>query len=173
MKNKTKLDSLPKIHRRLFKLWSEKVRERASHTCEYCGRKVGDQNESGQKLKKVDAHHLQSRKIKNNPLKWDIRNSVCVCPMHHKFSCNESFHHAPIITINWLISKHPDRFNYVLEHFNDIVDLDNRLILEEIERCLNNNEFIDFKKLKDIEKNFPREKKREKIEKKELLFENL
>jgi hypothetical protein len=160
MKNKKKkLESLPKIHRRLFKLWGEKVRSVAQNTCEYCGRKVGDLDDDGKKLVKVDSHHIQSRKVSGNPLKWDVRNSVCACPLHHKFSCNESFHRAPAVTINWLIKNRPERFNYILEHYKDKVDLDNRLILAEIERCLNNNELIDVEKLKQIEKEFPRQPK--------------
>jgi len=160
---KEKLESLPKIRKRLFKIWSEKCRERANHKCEYCGRGKGDLNENGKPLVKVDAHHLQSRKISGNPLKWDLRNSVCVCPLHHKFSCNESFHKSPIITIAWLIKNHPERFNYVLEHYNDTVDLDNRNILGEIEKCLNNNEPLNIDKLKEIEKNYPRKSPEIKI----------
>lgn len=148
-KKKIKLQSLPRIHRRLFKLWSEKVRNRAGNACEYCGKKVGE-------IIKVDAHHIQSRKIKNNPLKWDIRNAVSVCPLHHKFSCNESFHKAPVITINWLIKNHPERFNHIIEHYNDEVDLDNREVLKEIESCLNEDRPIDIAKLKEIAKQFPR-----------------
>lgn len=158
---KVKLQSIPRINRRLFSKWSLIVRERAKNCCEYCGKKVGE-NLDGNKLIKVDAHHLQSRKIKDNPLKFDINNSVCVCPFHHRFSCNESFHKAPVITINWLIKNHPERYNYVLEHFNDRVDLQNREVLKEIERCLDAKESLDINKLKDIAKQFPREVKERK-----------
>ena len=144
-----KLEKLPKIRKRLFKLWSEKCRERANYKCEYCNRGKGDII-NGKDLIKLDAHHLQSRRIRGNPLKFDLRNSVCVCPLHHKFSCNESFHKAPVITIAWLIKNHPERFNYIMEHYNDIVNLNNRNILYEIERCLNNNESLDVEKLKKI-----------------------
>jgi len=104
----------------------------------------------------MNAHHLQSRRNKSNPLKWDIRNSVCVCPLHHKFSCSESFHNSPVITINWLIKNRPERFNYILEHFNDEVDLENRLILKEIERCLIEDIPLDINRLKQIEIESPR-----------------
>jgi hypothetical protein len=163
-KKKKKLESIPKINRRLFKLWSEKVRARAKNTCEYCGKKVGDLSEEGKPLVKVDAHHLQSRKISNNPLKWDLRNAVCACPLHHKFSCNESFHRAPVITINWLMKNHPERFNYILEHFNDNIDLQNREVLKEIEKCLNEDLPLDIQKLKEIETANPRIIKNSKIE---------
>jgi len=166
---KKKLESLPKIHRRLFKLWSEKARTNCNNTCEFCGRKVGDIGEDGKKLSKVDAHHLQSRKIRNNPLKWDLRNAVVACPLHHKFSCNSSFHRGPVVTINWLMKNRPEKFNYILEHYNDEVDLDNRDILKEIERCLESNEPINVEKLKEIEKNNPR--KPQKVELAGSLFE--
>jgi hypothetical protein len=160
---KNKLESLPKIHKRLFKLWSEKVREANNNTCEWCGKKIGDIGEGGNPIKAMNAHHLQSRKNKYNPLKWDIRNAVCVCPNHHKFSCSESFHNSPVVTINWLMKNRPGRFKYVLEHFNDKVDLENRLILKEIERCLIENVPLDLEKLQQIEKEFPREQKKPKL----------
>ena len=167
---KKKLESIPKINRRLFKLWSEKVRSRANNSCEYCGKRVGELSIDGKPLIKVDSHHLQSRKIKDNPLKFDILNAVSVCPLHHKFSCNESFHRSPIITINWLIKNHPERFNHVLEHFNDTVDLQNRDVLKEIEKCLNEGKSLDLNKLKEIESKYPRQPKKSK-KPKETLFD--
>jgi hypothetical protein len=152
---KKKIDSLPKIHRRLFKLWSEKVRARANFLCEYCGKGKGEIQESGKPITKLDAHHLITRQIKDNPLKFDIRNGVAADPTHHKFG-SLSFHKNPVITIAWLIKTRPDDFKYITEHFSDKVDIDNRLILQEIERCLNNDEFINIEKLKEIEEKYPR-----------------
>ena len=142
-----KLEKLPKIRRRLFKLWSLKCRERANYKCEYCNRGIGDII-NGKALIKVDAHHLQTRNISGNPLKFDIRNGVCVCPLHHKFSCTASFHKSPVVMIAWLMKNFPERFYHVLEHHNDIVNLDNRDILYEIEDCLNKNRPIDVVRLK-------------------------
>ena len=144
-----RLESLPKIRRRLFKLWSLKCRERAGYKCEYCNRGKGDII-NGKALIKLDAHHLQTRKIRGNPLKFDLRNSVCVCPLHHKFSCTASFHKSPIVMIAWSMKNFPERFYHVLEHYNDIVNLDNRNVLYAIERYLNNNEPLDVEKLKKI-----------------------
>ena len=160
---KVKLESLAKIHRRLFKIWSEKVRKLGKNICEFCGKKVGDVGEGGNPIKAMNAHHLQSRKNKYNPLKWDIRNAVCVCAKCHKFSPDASFHLSPVVTINWLMKNRPERFNYVLDHFNDKIDLENRLILKEIERCLVENAPLDLNKLKQIEQEFPREQKKPKI----------
>lgn len=154
-----KKPKLVTIKRKLFKIWSEKVREKADHICEYCGASVNNPENT---CNKVDSHHIQSRKIKNNPLKWDIRNGICLCPFHHKFSCNESFHNSPVVTINWLKENIPDKFNYILEHYQDEVDLDNLHVLEEIEKCLIEDKNIDINHLKKIEENNPRGRRKKK-----------
>jgi len=99
---KKKLDSPAKIHRRLFKLWSEKVRAKVGNKCEFCGKTKGDIQESGKPVTKIDAHHLITRQIKDNPLKFDIRNGVGADPTHHKFG-SLSFHKNPVITIAWFL----------------------------------------------------------------------
>ena len=167
-----KLESIPKINRRLFKLWSEQVRKRSNNCCEYCNRKVGETDKEDKILRKIDAHHLQSRKVKDNPLKFDILNAVAVCPLHHKFSCNESFHRAPVITINWLIKKFPERFEHVLINYNNNVDLQNREVLKEIEKCLNECQKLDINKLKEIERNNPRQITSKKVKYVGTLDEN-
>jgi hypothetical protein len=154
---KKKLDSLPKIRRRLFKLWSEAVRERGGHQCEYCDIKKGDLNKNG-KVTKIDAHHLLSRDIKDCPLKFDIMNGIGVCPFCHKFGA-PSFHRDPITTVTWLQEHHPDRYEYVLKCASLTIDLDNRKVLEEIEERLKAHEPLDFDKLVEIEAQFPRRKK--------------
>lgn len=161
---KIKLESIPKINRRLFKKWSEVVRK--NQTCEYCGKKVGDLSLEGKPLLKVDAHHVQSRKVKDNPLKFDIENGICLCPLHHKFSCNESFHRSPVITINWLMINRPKSFKYILENFNVTVDLQNREVLKAIEKYLDEGKSLDIPKLKEIEAQFPKEPKKTRIPKK-------
>lgn len=162
---KKKIDSLPKVKRRLFKLWSLSVRERAGHKCEFCGIEKGSEyvNAAGKTIKtKIDAHHLLSRDVKDCPLKFDIMNSVAVCPFHHKFGI-PSFHRDPITTITWLQANEPERYEYVLSKSSFKVDLDNRKVLEEIENRLKENLPLDFEKLKEIEEEFPR-KKRVKVE---------
>jgi hypothetical protein len=82
-----------------------------------------------------------------------------VCPIHHKFSSTESFHRSPVVTIDWLIKHHPERYNHILKHFKDTVDLQNREVLKEIEACLNDSKPLDIDKLKEIERLNPREVK--------------
>jgi len=154
MKSKTKkikLTPIPRINRRLFKIWSEKVRARANKSCEYCGKKIGEIGESGNPINKVDAHHLNTRYMKSNPLKWDISNGISLCPFHHKFGIL-SFHKSPVITIEWLRLNIPDRHSHVLTHFNESVDLTNREILAKIEEWLNNDQPIDYELLNVMNK---------------------
>lgn len=151
---KKKLDSIPKINRRLFKLWSESVKERAGDKCEFCGHKTGEDNGHGI-INKIDSHHIISRKIKDSPLKFDVRNGVIADPFHHKFGI-PSFHKDPITTITWLIKTRPEDYKFLLENSLFIVDMENRYVLEEIERRLVAKELLNFNKLKDIEKQFPR-----------------
>lgn len=154
---KKKLDSIPKINRRLFKLWSEAVKERAGGKCEFCGHKTKEDNGHGL-INKLDSHHLISRKIKDSPFKFDIRNGVLADPFHHKFGI-PSFHKDPITTITWFIKNRPDDYKFLLENCTFSVDLENRKVLEEIEKCLVVKEPLDFHKLKEIEQQFPRQPK--------------
>ena len=151
---KKKLDSIPKINRRLFKLWSIAVRERAGHKCEFCGITKGDINKNGVKCK-VDAHHLMSRNVKNCPLKFDILIGIGVCPFCHKFGI-PSFHRDPVTTITWLQKNLSERYERVLQYNLFTVDLENRKVLEEIESKLIAKLPLDLEKLKSIEAEFPR-----------------
>lgn len=161
MKNKKikkkKIESIPKINRRLFKKWSEAVRERAGDTCEFCGKKRGEDNGHGI-INKLDSHHMLSRKIKDNPLKFHIENGVLVCPFHHKFGI-PSFHRDPVTTIDWLLKNRPQSYAFILKNSLFSVSLDNRSVLEEIEKRLDAKEPLDLQKLIEIEKANPRQPK--------------
>lgn len=150
---KIKLTPIPKINRKLFKLWSEKVRERANKKCEYCGIAIGEIGKNGKPINKLDSHHLVSRIKKNSFLKWDLNNGVCVCSGCHKFS-EDSFHRSPITTIAWLIKNHPERFDYVVSNFNVKIDLENRLVLQEIESKLLEGKPLDLEILKKLDQEY-------------------
>ena len=152
---KKKLDSIPKINRRLFKLWSLAVREPLNGKCEFCGKSIGEMGPSGKPINKLDAHHLLSRNIKDCPLKFDIRNGVGACPFCHKFG-TPSFHRDPITTITWLQEHQSERYNFVLENCAFTVDLQNRKVLEEIESKLKEQLPLDLDKINAIEAEFPR-----------------
>lgn len=151
VKKKKKLDPIPKINRRLFKLWSEAVRSRNEFKCEYCKKGRGDIGHGGNPINKIDAHHFMNRDITDCPLKFDIRNGIGLCPYHHKFSPDESFHMNPVITMEWLQKNRPDSYKFVLENYKIRVNLHDREILEEIEERLKNKEPLDLDKLISID----------------------
>jgi hypothetical protein len=161
-----KLEKIPKINRRLFKIWSEKIRERGNNQCEYCGIAKGEVGKSGKIVNKLDSHHFISRVKKNSFLKWDLNNGVCVCSGCHKFS-EDSFHRSPLTTIAWLIKNHPERAEYVLKYFNTKVDLENRDILKEIETKLNEDKPFDVDLLLKMSEISFKEKELKELEKKE------
>jgi hypothetical protein len=157
---KIKLQPISKIQKRLYKIWSDVIRERAGWKCEFCGIENKATNINGVPTK-LDAHHFISRKIKDMPLKFEIQNGICACPICHKWGI-PSFHRDPITTITWLITNRPDRYKYVLDNSAFRVDLDNRKVLEEIEQRLLAKESLNLEKLKQIEQEFPREQKKTK-----------
>lgn len=147
---KKKLDSIPKINRRLFKLWSLAVRSRANNKCEYCGCAIGEKGKGENPITKVDAHHLVSRYMKDSPLKFSINNGISVCVWCHKFS-EDSFHQSPITTMDWLIKNQKWKFDFVLANFPTKVDLKNRSVLAKIEEYLVAGQQFEFNVLTDIE----------------------
>jgi len=146
---KRKIKSIPCIHNRLQSLWSICVRARAGYKCEYSGVAKGEPNANG-KPTKIDAHHLLSKKIKDCPLKYEINNGIALSSEYHKFN-SECFHKSPVSTITWLMNNMPERYKCIIDNAHIRVDLDNRKVLEEIEKRLRNNESLDFNKLKEIE----------------------
>ncbi len=166
---KKKLPKISTLNNKLFAKWSLVVRERAGHQCEYCGIKKGEINKNG-KVTKIDAHHLQNRKTKNSPLKFDPFNGVAVCPVCHKFG-EDSFHRCAPSTMHWLLVNKPERYFYIIENLKFKIDLANRKVLEEIEKQLETLEHLDLDKLKEIEATFPRIVKTQKSEIEGTLFD--
>jgi len=158
---KKKLDSLPKIRRRIMSLWSLKVREVSNFTCMLCGAVKGTvyTNEKGNVVKlKIDAHHLISRDIKDSFLRYNIINGVAVCPHCHKWG-NYSFHRDPVNTMKWLMENKPEAWEYLIKYREARIDLDNRKVLEEIERTLKEGLPLDLEKIQEIERLHPRKAK--------------
>jgi len=111
---------------------------------------------------KCDSHHLLQKEIKDCPLKYDIRNSALLCSRHHKWGSEFSAHKSPIVFYDWFRKKYPERYNFVLDNSTIRVDLDNRMVLEEIEKRLLAKESLDLQKLKEIEEKYPRHPKEPK-----------
>jgi len=67
------------------KLWSKIVRQ--GGVCAICGSQ-----------KHLNAHHIISRRF--TPLRWDLKNGVCLCVRCHKFSIR-AVHNNPLTIIDW------------------------------------------------------------------------
>lgn len=156
-KKKKKLTKIPVINRRLFKLWSEAVREIAGHKCEYCGINKGDPNKSGNPTK-IDAHHLMNRDVKDCPLKFDIRNGIALCPSCHKFCPNDAFHTNPIRTVAWLKENQKEKYDFVTQNYDLKINLSNRTILAIIEESLRNKQPLDLDLLTKIDEKYHKDK---------------
>jgi len=130
---KTKLEPIPKIIRRLYRLAVEFCRERAHYTCEVCGMKKGDLYNG--KVQRVESHHLFSRHFKNSPLKFALENLICLCTLCHKTG-PKSAHKNPIVFGEWLRIHKPEQYKYILDHWEDKIDLKDRNVLYNIEENL-------------------------------------
>lgn len=132
-KSNKKLTSIPIIKRRLFRLVSQICRENANFTCEICGIVKGQLYKN--KPQHVECHHVMSRKNKGSPLQYDLRNLCCLCSYCHKHGKFSAHKHA-LWFAKWFIKMRPIDADWIIEHTNDVVDLDDRRVLEIIENCL-------------------------------------
>lgn len=101
--------------KRLLKTWRQVVLKRANGKCEVC-KKGG----------KLDCHHVVGKR--NRRLRYDPRNGVCLCPLHHTFG-NESAHQDPIWFMNWMLDNRPEDWDYL----NEVRDELKKWTLEEME----------------------------------------
>lgn len=118
-----KLESLARIRRRLMRLWTAKVAEMWDHKCAVCG------SES-----LPNAHHMENRNT-CGALRYDPMNGILLCPSHHKFG-KDSAHKGGLWFADWLLRQHPDRFEYVMAHRRDDINLNDRAVLVELEAKL-------------------------------------
>jgi superfamily II DNA/RNA helicase len=83
--------------------------------------------------KMTDEISKKVRDIKDSALKLNLLNGIPLCTYHHKFG-PYSHHKNPVWFIHWLQNNRPKQFQYVLEHCGDLIDLNNREVVEEIEK---------------------------------------
>ena len=114
-----------KFRKQLLKQWKVRVKERANWRCEYCG--AGP--------KGLQGHHVISYKTKDSPLKYNVMNGVALCSKCHRFG-NESAHKNPLIFYRWLEHNHLNRYNWILLHYLDKVDLNDEGILRGLSDAL-------------------------------------
>jgi len=131
---KSKLESIPKINRRLYKLALSICRIKANHTCEVCGMKKGDLYK--EKPQRVESHHIFSRRFMS-AMRWDLNNLICLCSICHKLG-DKSAHQNPIWFGEWLRIHKPEQYKYILDHCEERIDVKNRDILYKIEEGLIN-----------------------------------
>lgn len=144
---KKKEKKIPVIKRRLLKIACQKCRERANHTCEICGMKAGEIYNG--KPQKVEAHHIMSKSNKSSPLKYDLRNLICLCTNHHKFGLRSAHKHG-LWFAKELIRIRPQDADWIIEHTDDSVDLEDRVILADIENRLKNDLPLNLNKIQKI-----------------------
>jgi len=129
-KKQKKLTPIPVILRRLYKLAAQLCKERVGFKCEICGLKKGELYNG--KPQRVEAHHIMSRSNKNSPLKFDLRNLVCLCTFHHKVG-KYSAHKHGLWFAKKFIEIRPDDAQWIIDHTDDTIDLKDRDVLKKIE----------------------------------------
>ena len=127
MPKKKKKEPLPKIKRKILKLWSEKVRSSTGNRCAICGMQAGDYY-NGVK-QKIDAHHIEEKTTCAN-LRYDPLNGIPLCVRHHKWG-KDAVHNSLIFFADWLKENRPLQYEYVKNNRKKIIDLNNREVLEE------------------------------------------
>jgi len=140
---KKKLTSIPILTRRLFRLASESCREKAHFRCEICGMLKGTIHPNTGKPQRVEAHHVMSRSNKDSPLKFDMRNLICLCTEHHKTG-RYSAHKHGIWFSDQFRKIRPKDYEWILQHSDDYVNLKDRSVLKYIEDCLRGKKNLEF-----------------------------
>ena len=106
-----------KLRKKLDKLWSDRVKERAGYRCERCP-----------KTDYLNSHHIIGRI--NLSLRWNLENGVCLCVGCHKFNQN-SAHNNPIDFLKWvstirdldyLQTKSLELTHYKLHNYQEMID---------------------------------------------------
>lgn len=113
-------------------LWSTIVKDRAGWKCEYCGISRADG-------KKMDAHHIYTKKHTNT--RWDLDNGICLCVSHHNFNENLSAHMAPAEFHEWLLTYKGQTFiNTLRNKKNTIRDRDLSYYIKTLQYLEKENE---------------------------------
>lgn len=134
---KKKLESKPRIRRRLYKLCLEIAKIRAGYRCEICDQPLGYMHNG--KPQRLETHHGFSRNVKNSPLKFALDNLFCLCTLCHKTGETSAHKNGLIFAMNVQV-KYPDRYYFIVNHWQDRVDLEDREVLYAIERDLKEQE---------------------------------
>ena len=118
-----KKEKLSTIRNRLMKLWICRCVEIYDHKCAVCGDEV-----------KPNAHHIVNRDI-SPALRFDPNNSIALCASHHKFGLKSS-HKNGVWFANWLFTHAPRQHQYILDHTDDLININDRETLYKLEAIL-------------------------------------
>jgi len=88
-KKEKKQNSISSLTKKADKLWSECVKIRDWYECVYCGKK-----------EHLNSHHIIWRS--NKVMRWDLRNWITLCCLHHTFGSEFSAHKQPLLFTRWL-----------------------------------------------------------------------
>lgn len=123
---KTKLTSKEQeeikiLQRKALSLWKKRVKERAGGKCEACGN-----------TKHLQCHHIESYST-NQGLRYDEENGLLLDRTCHKFG-RKSAHKSFCFVYNLMRIERCGSLNYLLEHYEDKVEITKEFLLETIER---------------------------------------
>ena len=108
------------LTKKLDEAWSVACKKKADFKCEVCGA-----------TNYLNSHHIVGRR--NRTLRWDLRNSVCLCVLHHKFGI-ESAHEDPLWFREWLEENRWEDYQYLYCVKNTIVKWTDEELLEKLEK---------------------------------------
>ena len=134
---KAKLESLPKKRRRLMRMWTEKVHSMQHEVCAVCGKAHGSIDPITCKPSYLNAHHIEPRAT-CAALRYDPINGILLCPSCHKFGRN-SAHKGSIWFITWLHDHRRLQYDYVMNHRDEVVNINDRVYLDNVENYLSRN----------------------------------
>jgi hypothetical protein len=126
---RVKLEALPKIRRRLLRLWKEAVRAQFGNCCAVTG--VKDKEMVNGKPTILNCHHLESYRMCAF-LRYDPMNGILLSPSAHKYGRN-SAHQGPIWFAEWLRNNKPMQWAFVLNNRDKLIDLNDRETLATLE----------------------------------------
>jgi len=115
---------LKTLQNKADKIWRTKGKEKA--ICEVCQRLPEWEKVHYTQL---HPHHVVGRI--NRRLRWDLRNRVWLCPIHHTFG-SKSAHNDPLWFAEWMKQFRSDDSRYLESVRNELVDVN----LEYMEKII-------------------------------------
>ena len=108
------------LTKKLDEAWSKAVKSKADFKCDVCS-----------KREYLNSHHIVGRR--NRTLRWDCRNGVALCPLHHLFGL-ESAHEDPLWFREWLEENRWEDYQYLYCVKNTIVKWTDEELLEKLKK---------------------------------------